>query len=193
MRLVPGRAHAAGEREYQDVRCHRCWLGAGGGSPPTCLTPRRLKFVHAGGRRQLRHGQAERYVQVELQRLHCAAGTKEKPFGYYDATLVGGWQVPGEPYTTAPGSEFMWYRARMLGGRTNHYGRISLRMGPYDFKPTAATVRASTGRSPTTISRPTTTRRRGTDRRLRHAGRPGKYARRALPTRARAARPRAHY
>ena len=23
----------------------------------------------------------------------------------------------------------------MLGGRTNHYGRISLRMGPYDFKP----------------------------------------------------------
>ena len=27
-----------------------------------------------------------------------------------------------------------WWRARMLGGRTNHYGRISLRMGPYDFK-----------------------------------------------------------
>ena len=26
-------------------------------------------------------------------------------------------------------------RARMLGGRTNHWGRISLRMGPYDFKP----------------------------------------------------------
>jgi len=66
---------------------------------------------------------------------HHAAGTRAKPFGYYDATLVGGWQVPGEPYTTAPGSEFMWYRARMLGGRTNHYGRISLRMGPYDFKP----------------------------------------------------------
>jgi choline dehydrogenase-like flavoprotein len=66
---------------------------------------------------------------------HRAAGTREKPFGYYDATLEGGWQVPGEPYTSAPGSDFMWYRARMLGGRTNHYGRISLRMGPYDFKP----------------------------------------------------------
>jgi choline dehydrogenase-like flavoprotein len=66
---------------------------------------------------------------------HRAAGSKEKPFGYYDATLVGGWQVPGEPYTTAPGQEFMWWRARMIGGRTNHYGRISLRMGPYDFKP----------------------------------------------------------
>ena len=23
----------------------------------------------------------------------------------------------------------------MLGGRTNHWGRISLRIGPYDFKP----------------------------------------------------------
>ena len=30
---------------------------------------------------------------------------------------------------------FMWWRARMLGGRTNHWGRVSLRMGPYDFKP----------------------------------------------------------
>jgi choline dehydrogenase-like flavoprotein len=29
----------------------------------------------------------------------------------------------------------MWWRARMTGGRTNHWGRISLRMGPYDFKP----------------------------------------------------------
>src|SRR4029079_7288208 len=30
---------------------------------------------------------------------------------------------------------FWWWRARMLGGRTNHWGRISLRNGPYDFKP----------------------------------------------------------
>jgi choline dehydrogenase-like flavoprotein len=66
---------------------------------------------------------------------HRGAGTKEKPWGAFDATTVGGWQVPGEPYTNAPGSDWMWWRARMLGGRTNHYGRISLRMGPYDFKP----------------------------------------------------------
>ena len=62
-------------------------------------------------------------------------GTPEKPFGFYDATVDGGWQVPGEPYTSAEGTEFRWWRARMLGGRTNHWGRISLRMGPYDFKP----------------------------------------------------------
>ncbi|MGO4882446.1 MAG: GMC oxidoreductase [Bryobacteraceae bacterium] len=66
---------------------------------------------------------------------HRAAATKQKPFGYFDATLEGGWHVPGEPYTNAEGTDWMWWRARMLGGRTNHYGRISLRMGPYDFKP----------------------------------------------------------
>lgn len=66
---------------------------------------------------------------------HRGAATKAKPLGYFDATPVGGWEVPGEPYTNAPGSNWWWWRARMLGGRTNHYGRISLRMGPYDFKP----------------------------------------------------------
>ena len=62
--------------------------------------------------------------------------TPEKPFGYYDATVDGGWQVPGEPYSDKPGTQrkFKWWRARMLGGRTNHWGRISLRFGPYDFK-----------------------------------------------------------
>lgn len=80
--------------------------------------------------------------------------TPDKPFGYFDATVDGGWTVPGEPYVVKKGKEqtwqvasdwqarqtdqnFMWWRARMLGGRTNHWGRISLRMGPYDFKPKA--------------------------------------------------------
>jgi choline dehydrogenase-like flavoprotein len=61
--------------------------------------------------------------------------TPEKPFGFYDATVDGGWQVPGEPYASAGDTNFLWWRARMLGGRTNHWGRISLRMGEYDFKP----------------------------------------------------------
>ncbi len=61
------------------------------------------------------------------------ASTRERPFGEFDACL-GGWNLDGEPYTTAPGTKFRWWRARMLGGRTNHWGRISLRFGPYDFK-----------------------------------------------------------
>ena len=61
------------------------------------------------------------------------ASTAERPFGEFDG-CIGGWEIEGEPYTQAPGSTFDWFRARMLGGRTNHWGRISLRFGPDDFK-----------------------------------------------------------
>jgi choline dehydrogenase-like flavoprotein len=57
----------------------------------------------------------------------------ERQFGEFDAGL-GGWTLEGEPYTTALGDRFDWFRTRMLGGRTNHWGRISLRFGPDDFK-----------------------------------------------------------
>lgn len=60
------------------------------------------------------------------------AGTT-RAFGEWDMSW-GDWEVEGEPYTHAEGTEFKWWRARMLGGRTNHWGRISLRFGPKDFK-----------------------------------------------------------
>lgn len=60
-------------------------------------------------------------------------GNATRPMGDFDAAY-GGWQIDGEPYTQKDGSEFQWFRAKMLGGRTNHWGRISLRMGPKDFK-----------------------------------------------------------
>jgi choline dehydrogenase-like flavoprotein len=56
-----------------------------------------------------------------------------RPFGDFDAAW-GGWDIEGEPYTTVKGTEFKWFRSRMLGGRTNHWGRISLRFGPDDFR-----------------------------------------------------------
>ena len=59
--------------------------------------------------------------------------TRERPFGEFDA-CIGGWDLDGEPFTQAPGTRFRWWRARMLGGRTNHWGRISLRFGPRDFR-----------------------------------------------------------
>ncbi|MHA3774028.1 GMC oxidoreductase [Verrucomicrobiota bacterium sgz303538] len=80
------------------------------------------------------------------------ASTPEKPNGFFDAT-IGGWVVDGEPYVVSKNGSwadgavenrmktaqnFMWWRARMLGGRTNHWGRVSLRMGPRDFKPRSA-------------------------------------------------------
>lgn len=61
------------------------------------------------------------------------AATPEKSFGEFDGCL-GSWWLEGEPYTRTSGTEWDWYRARMLGGKTNHWGRISLRFGPDDFK-----------------------------------------------------------
>ncbi len=40
-----------------------------------------------------------------------------------------------EPYAVAPGSNFRWFRSRVIGGRTNHYSRVQLRYADYDFKP----------------------------------------------------------
>jgi choline dehydrogenase-like flavoprotein len=64
------------------------------------------------------------------------ASTKFRPFGDFDGCYWG-WHIDDEPYTQsgAPGTTaWEWWRARMLGGRTNHWGRISLRFGPKDFK-----------------------------------------------------------
>jgi len=46
----------------------------------------------------------------------------------------GAWKIEGEPYTSAPSANFQWFRSRIVGGRTNHWGRIALRFAPIDFK-----------------------------------------------------------
>jgi choline dehydrogenase-like flavoprotein len=38
------------------------------------------------------------------------------------------------PYTTAPGKPFHWVRARIVGGKTLHWGRLSWRLSDLDFK-----------------------------------------------------------
>lgn len=61
------------------------------------------------------------------------ASTKFRPFGDFDGCYWG-WEIDGEPYTHVGDTKWEWWRARMIGGRTNHWGRISLRFGPKDFK-----------------------------------------------------------
>ena len=61
------------------------------------------------------------------------AAIPEKQFGEFDG-CIGGWTLEGEPYLVDEGTDWDWYRARMLGGKTHHWGRISLRFGPDDFK-----------------------------------------------------------
>ena len=56
-----------------------------------------------------------------------------RAFGDFDSAY-GGWEIEGEPYTRKDDTKFDWFRSHMVGGRTNHWGRISLRFGPKDFK-----------------------------------------------------------
>jgi choline dehydrogenase-like flavoprotein len=110
--------------------------GAGGGMSAYHLTKSGLKVLMLEAGRNYDPTTETPMFNIPAQAPLRGVSTPDKPFGFYDATVDGGWEVPNEPYTVAEGSEpFTWWRPRMLGGRTNHWGRISLRFGPYDFKP----------------------------------------------------------
>ncbi|WP_022685978.1 GMC family oxidoreductase [Sphingomonas phyllosphaerae] len=109
--------------------------GAAGGMAAHSLTKSGLRcLMLEAGRSYDPQAEVNMYAPESDAPLR-GTGTPEKPFGYFDATVDGGWEVEGEPYTTQQGSDFRWYRPRMLGGRTNHWGRHVPRLGPYDFKP----------------------------------------------------------
>jgi choline dehydrogenase-like flavoprotein len=112
--------------------------GAGGGQAAYSLTMEGVKVLMLEAGRNYDPRTETPMFQENFRGPLRGAATPDKEFGFYDATVGGGWQVPGEPYTNLssdPAKQFKWWRARMLGGRTNHWGRISLRNGPYDFKP----------------------------------------------------------
>ncbi|MDB6120179.1 MAG: oxidoreductase family protein [Verrucomicrobiaceae bacterium] len=112
--------------------------GAGGGQMAFTLTMAGLKCVMLeAGRSYVPETQTAMFHRPEHVPL-LNTPTPDKHMGFTDATVDGGWEVPGEPYTQASNKDeekFWWWRARMLGGRTNHWGRMSLRNGPLDFKP----------------------------------------------------------
>ncbi|HYD85650.1 MAG TPA: GMC family oxidoreductase N-terminal domain-containing protein, partial [Opitutus sp.] len=112
--------------------------GAGGGQAAYTLTMAGVKVLMLETGRYYDPVKETPMFNIAAQAPLRASQTPDKPLGFFDATIDGGWSVPGEPYTNASterGRDFTWWRARMLGGRTNHWGRISLRNGPYDFKP----------------------------------------------------------
>jgi choline dehydrogenase-like flavoprotein len=107
--------------------------GAGGGMAAYMLSQAGVKvlLLEAGPM----YDPAKNITQLKwpYESPRRGASTKHRNFGDFDAAY-GGWNLEGEPYTHKDGTKFDWFRSRMLGGRTNHWGRISLRFGPKDFK-----------------------------------------------------------
>lgn len=107
--------------------------GAGGGMSAYVLANAGLKvlLLEAGPM----YDPAKNVTQLKWpwESPRRGASTHYRNFGDFDAAY-GGWELDGEPYTHKDDTKFDWFRSRMLGGRTNHWGRISLRFGPKDFK-----------------------------------------------------------
>jgi choline dehydrogenase-like flavoprotein len=108
--------------------------GAGGGMAAYALTQAGVNVVmlEAGGMWDNSTSDSA-MMRPNHRSPRRGAALPDRPFGEFDA-CIGGWNIEGEPYTRADGTRFDWWRARMLGGRTNHWGRISLRFGPDDFR-----------------------------------------------------------
>ncbi|CAN5335621.1 GMC family oxidoreductase [soil metagenome] len=108
--------------------------GAGGGMAAKTLAEAGLKvaLLEAGPDYDPANPEQQTQLKWPYQSPRRGASTV-RDLGEFTASY-GGWQIEGEPYTKNRGTEFDWYRSRMIGGRTNHWGRISLRFGPDDFK-----------------------------------------------------------
>ncbi len=108
--------------------------GAGGGMSAKVLSEAGLNVavVEAGPFFDPKDPKTQTQLKWPWDSPRRGASTN-RAFGDYDMSW-GDWEVDGEPYTQKGDTNFMWWRSRMLGGRTNHWGRISLRFGPKDFK-----------------------------------------------------------
>ncbi|RYU94690.1 GMC oxidoreductase [Emticicia agri] len=109
--------------------------GAGGGMAAYQLTKAGAKvcLLEAGGYFDPADPKYITQLKNPWESPRRGASTRTRPFGDFDAAW-GGWDIEGEQYTAMPGTQFRWFRSRMLGGRTNHWGRISMRFGPDDFR-----------------------------------------------------------
>src|ERR1700740_126886 len=109
--------------------------GAAGGQTAytLCMEGARVLMLEAG-RRYRPETETPMFQTPDLAPLG-GESTPQNPSGFYEATVDGGGRFPGEPYVRATedhGGRFDWWRARMLGGRPNHWEAISLATAPSD-------------------------------------------------------------
>jgi len=108
--------------------------GAGGGMSAKVLADAGLKIAVVEAGPFFDPADPEQTTQLKWPYESPRRGASTiRAFGEFDMAY-GGWEIEGEPYTHKDGTKFDWFRSHMLGGKTNHWGRISLRFGPKDFK-----------------------------------------------------------
>lgn len=110
--------------------------GAGGGMAAKVLTEGGLSVAMLEAGPQVYPEKDYKMFMWPYELPHRGAGVggrARENFGEFLAPN-GAWEIEGEPYTSAPGSDFHWFRSRIVGGRTNHWGRIALRFAPVDFR-----------------------------------------------------------
>ena len=128
-------AQIASARKVYDV----CVIGsgAGGGTAAKVLTEGGLSVVmlEAGPALDPNRDFKEHVWPYQLAHRGADVGGRARHELNSEFMAPNGfWEIEGEPYTTAPGTQFRWFRSRIEGGRTNHWGRIALRYGPADFR-----------------------------------------------------------
>jgi choline dehydrogenase-like flavoprotein len=110
--------------------------GAGGGMAAKILTEGGLSVVMLEAGPPVNPEKDFKMLMWPYDSPHRGAGVgghARENFGEFLAPN-GAWEIEGEPYISAPGANFKWFRSRIVGGRTNHWGRIALRFAPIDFK-----------------------------------------------------------
>ena len=111
--------------------------GAAGGAAAKVLTDGGLNVVMLEAGPRLNPEKDFKMFAWPYQLPHRGVGVGGKLRGELNSEFMapnGAWEIEGEPYTSAPRSRFRWFRSRIVGGRTNHWGRIALRFAPVDFK-----------------------------------------------------------
>ena len=110
--------------------------GAGGGMAAKVLTEGGLNVVMLEAGPQIHPEKDFKMLMWPYELPHRGAGVGGRASQNFSEFLApnGAWQIEGEPYTSAEGANFQWFRSRIVGGRTNHWGRIALRFAPVDFQ-----------------------------------------------------------
>jgi len=115
--------------------------GAGGGMAMKTLCEAGLKVCALNAGRRLDPVKDFRNHRMPWEMKFRGFGNPDKwseSLGFMDSEWVEGVWEHEIPFTTAPGTKWMWPRCFAVGGKTNFWGRSSARFGDIDFR--AATL-----------------------------------------------------